>query len=97
MNYITGMVFANEEIITPLEYVLELSDQDKGQDIFNSTHKIIEKYGQMAASIEDLRILTPAELECFVDSVQKTPLTKEDIKKIFKNSLDFGKKIEAMA
>ena len=97
VNYITGLVFANEEIITPLEYVLELSDQDKGQDILNSTHKIIEKYGQMAASIEDLKILTPAELELFVDSVQKTPLTKEGIEKVFKDSFDFGKKIEAMA
>lgn len=97
LNYITGLILANEEILTSLEYMLELVDQDKSQDILNSTHKIAEKYGKMAASTEDLKILTPAELELFVDYVQKTPLTKKDIEKLFKDSLDFGKKIEAMA
>jgi len=96
VNYITGLIFANEEVITPLEYVLELSDQDRGQDIFNSTHKIAEKYGKMAAFLEDLKILTPEELELFVDDVQKTPLTKEFIAKAFKDSLEFGKQIEAL-
>lgn len=97
VNYITGLIFANEEIITPLEYVLELSDQDGGQDILNSTHKIAEKYGKMAACTEDLKILTPDELEFVVDHVQKTPLTKKLTAKAFKDSLDFGKQIEAMA
>lgn len=97
VNYITGLIFANEEIITSLEYVLELSDQDGGQDILSSTHKIAEKYGKMAASIEDLRILTPKELELFVDDVQKMPLTEEFTAKAFKDSLEFGKQIEALA
>ena len=96
VNYITGLIFANEEIITPLEYVLELSGQNRDEDILNSTHKIAEKYGKMAASIEDLKILTPEELELFVDDVQKMPLTKEFIEKAFKNSLEFGKQIEAL-
>lgn len=97
INCITGLVFANEEIMTSLEYVLELGVKDVNKDILDSTYEIATKYGQMAASIEDLRILTPQELELFVDSVQKTPLTKEFITETFRDSLDFGKEIESMA
>jgi CRISPR type I-D-associated protein Csc2 len=96
VNYITGLIFANEEVLTPLEYVLELEDKKGTEDILNSTYEIAAKYGQMAASTDDLKILTPTELELFVDAVQKTPLTEEFINDAFKDSLSFGREIEDM-
>lgn len=96
VNYITGLIFADEEVLTPLEYVLELEDKKGTEDILNSTYEIAVKYGQMAASTEDLKILTPTELELFVDVVQKTQLTEEFINGAFKDSLGFGRTIEDM-
>jgi CRISPR type I-D-associated protein Csc2 len=96
VNYITGMILANEEVITPLEYVLELSEIERNKDVHEATYKIAEKYGKMAACQEALKILTPEELEGFIDYVQKTPLTKEFVTKAFKDSLEFGKQIEAL-
>jgi len=96
VNYITGLIFANEEIITSLEYVLELSESNRDKDVLKSTYKIAEKYGEMAALPEALKILTTEDLENFVDYVQKMPLTKEFVTKAFKDSLDFGKQIEAL-
>ena len=76
--------------------MLELEDKKGTEDILNSTYEIAAKYGQMAASIDDLKILTPIELELFVDAVQKTPLTEEFINGAFKDSLSFGRTIEDM-
>jgi hypothetical protein len=96
VNYITGLIFADEEVVTSLEYVLELEDKKGTEDILTSTYEIAAKYGQMVASTEDLKILTPTELELFVDAVQKTPLTEEFINGAFKDSFGFGRTIEDM-
>lgn len=97
VNYITGLVCANEEILTSLEYVLELSESTEEKDILQRTHGIAQKYGKMAAFQDALKILSPNELEDFVDYVQALPITKELIEKAFRDSLDFGKQVEALA
>lgn len=96
VNYITGIILANEEVITPLEYALELCDSQEDNDVLRSTSRIAEKYGKMAACQEALKILMSEELEGFTDYVQKMPLTKEFVSKAFRDSLEFGKQIEAL-
>jgi CRISPR type I-D-associated protein Csc2 len=96
VNYITGLIFGNEEILTSLEYVLELSEPEADKDALQATYKIAQKYGKMATFQEALRILSPSELENFVDYVQRLQLSREFITKLFKDSLDFGKQIEAL-
>jgi len=97
VNYITGLILANEEVLTPLEYVLELSEPNVSRDFLQDTYRIAQKYGKMAAFQEALRILSPKELEDFIDYVQTLQLGKEFIKKAFEDALDFGKQIEALS
>lgn len=97
VNYITGLIVANEEVLTPLEYLLELSDGGIGQDILQRTYNIAQKYGEMATFQEDLRILSPQELESFVDYVQKFTPDKEFVERVFNNSIKFARKIEELA
>jgi CRISPR type I-D-associated protein Csc2 len=96
VNYVTGLILANEEVLTPLEYVLELSEPDVERDFIQATYKIAQKYGRMATFQEALRILSPYELESFIDYVQTLQLGKEFILKAFKDSLEFGKRIEEL-
>jgi len=96
VNYITGLIFANEEVLTPLEYVLELSEPNTDRDFIQATYDIAQKYGKMATFQEALRILSPQELENFVDHVQTLQLGKEFIAKAFNDSLNFGKQIEQL-
>lgn len=96
VNYITGLICGNEEVLTSLEYVLELSEPEADKDTLQTTYKIAQKYGKMATFQEALRILSPSELENFVDYVQGLQLTKEFTTKLFKDSLNFGKQIEAL-
>lgn len=97
VNYITGLIVANEEVLTSLEYVLELSEPDADKDILQATYKIAQKYGKMAALPEAIRILSPSELENIVDYIQEMALEKKFVAKAFKDSYEFGKQIEALA
>ncbi|MEM0287278.1 MAG: type I-D CRISPR-associated protein Cas7/Csc2 [Nitrososphaerota archaeon] len=97
VNYITGLIFANEEVLTPLEYVLELSEPNVDRDFIQATYNIAQKYGRMATFQEALRILSPQELENFVDYVQTLQPGKDLITKAFNDSLEFGKEIEKLA
>jgi CRISPR type I-D-associated protein Csc2 len=95
VNHITGLVFANEEILTPLEYVLELSEPNSGSDIINTTNKIAQKYGDMCTFPEALKVFSPKDLETFVDHMQSLELDKNFVNKMFNDSIKFGKQIEA--
>lgn len=96
-NYITGIIFANEEVLTPLEYVLELSESNSLSDGIGVTHEIAKKYGDMCTFPDTLRILSPSELETFVDHVQNFRLDDNFVKKLFNDSIKFGKQIENLA
>jgi len=96
VNYITGLIFADEEVLTSLEYVLELSEPRIDKDFIQATYNIAQKYGKMATFQEALRILSPQELENFVDYVQTLRIEKEFITEAFNDSLNFGKQIEEL-
>jgi CRISPR type I-D-associated protein Csc2 len=89
VNYITGLVVGNEEIITSLEYTLELS-AEKSADVHSATEKILQKYRSYAAFPEVLEVITGKQLEEFVDSVSAITIDKEFTQKIFEDSLNFA-------
>lgn len=96
INYITGLIFADEEILTSLEYVLELEVAEKSKSMIDQTYDISKKYAEMASLKESIKILTPSELELFIDSVQNLPLSKDFISSAFEDSLKFAKTVDDM-
>lgn len=96
VNYITGIIFAEEEILTSLEYVLELENADKNKSVIDQTYDIATKYADMASLKENLKILNASELELFIDSIQNLQLSKDFLKNAFADSLKFAKAVDDM-
>jgi CRISPR type I-D-associated protein Csc2 len=94
INYITGILFADEEVLTPLEYVLELENADKNKSIIDQTCDIIGKYVDMASLKDGIRVLSADELELFIDGVQNLSISKDFISDAFKDSFSFAKAVE---
>ncbi len=90
VNYIMGLVVGNEEIITSLEYTLELS-QRKSTDYLESTKQILDKYKGYTAFPDALQIVTGNDLENFVDQVSGLKIDVDFTKKIFIDSINFAK------
>jgi CRISPR type I-D-associated protein Csc2 len=93
VNYITGIVFANEEVLTPLEYLLELS-QNSLQNICETTYQIEKKYTDLAAFKDAIRLLTPQEVEEFTNYASSVQLTAEFVAKTFTDSLRFAGQVD---
>lgn len=94
VNYITGIVVGDEEIMTSLEYVLELASKNGG-DIIADTQSVIADYAKHASFPESVMILTPKELESFIDDIQKIKLEDSFVETAFRNSIDFANEVNA--
>ncbi|MHA1137770.1 MAG: type I-D CRISPR-associated protein Cas7/Csc2 [Candidatus Thorarchaeota archaeon] len=68
-NTILGIVAGYEEVITPLEYNLELA-ADFDEDLNKKTVEILEKYKDLSGSRSDVVVLTPDETQSLVGDVQ---------------------------
>jgi CRISPR type I-D-associated protein Csc2 len=74
-NVVLGISAGYEEMITSLEYSLELAalwDKDLGE----ATQEILEKYAQMCASKSNVVVLTADEVQALLNDVQNLPLDK---------------------
>jgi hypothetical protein len=89
-----GLVVGNEEIITSLEYTLELSDK-KSVDL-ETTKQILENYSKYAAFPDALQLVTGNELEKFVDHVSSLQIDKQFVEKVFRDSLNFAVHAESL-
>lgn len=92
-NEIIGIATGYEEIITPLEFSLELAN-DGLTDPVSSVYQMLQKYAKIAAFPGRTRILTIQELKQFLDEIRKFNVTKEFIKKLRDKSLRFAQQIE---
>ncbi len=72
-NTILGIVAGYEEVITPLEYSLELAADFEG-DLNKKTVEILEKYKTLSGSRSNIVILTPNETQSVVGDVQDLSL-----------------------
>lgn len=68
-NVVLGIVGGFEEIITSLEYSLELAS-DFENDLIESTQMILEKYANLSASRSDVVILTADEIKTMLEEVK---------------------------
>lgn len=97
VNYITGIVVGDEEVVTSMEYVLELSSQKyTGKNIFEQTCDIAEEYKKLAAFPANIKILSPKELEEFIDYVQQMELDMQFVRRVFSNSIEFAREVEKL-
>ncbi|NWF94510.1 MAG: type I-D CRISPR-associated protein Cas7/Csc2 [Candidatus Thorarchaeota archaeon] len=74
-NVVLGIVAGYEEVITSLEYCLELSAVwEKETDLESVTERVLRKYAQLSASRGNLVVLTADETKKLLAEVQDVPL-----------------------
>ncbi len=81
-NSIFGVVAGWEEIITPLEFTLELFDQRANLN-GNTVKAIAEKYQPLAGNPDKVKVFTPDEVDAIVKAVAETQLTKDFLQKAY--------------
>jgi len=93
VNTIVGVAGGFEEIITSLEYSLELASRDWSSDPVAATEQILKKYSGFASMPDQVKVLSKKELEELVKSVRKFKIDREFIEKLKKQALDFAKQV----
>jgi len=98
VNIITGIVGGFEEIITPLEYNLELSDLKSSDlsQVAEKTYTILEKYKEFAAFKDNIVILTPDELEQLIKEIQGFNISGI-VEEMYQQSFDLYAELEELA
>ncbi len=75
-NTILGIIAGHEEVITSLEYSLELATRFE-EDLHDVTEEILKKYKQISASRSDVVVLSVEEVKQLVSDVQDLSISKE--------------------
>ncbi|MHA1769313.1 MAG: type I-D CRISPR-associated protein Cas7/Csc2 [Candidatus Thorarchaeota archaeon] len=81
-NTILGIVAGLEEVITPLEYSLEMAAIFEG-DLEKTTHEILERYKDLCGSRANVAVLTVEETKALVEQVQDLPLDKSFVDSMY--------------
>jgi CRISPR-associated protein Csc2 len=89
-NSILGIVGGFEEIITSLEYSLELS-ADWESDLQKTTYDILKKYSDLSASKSDVVALNPDQVSKLIADTQALALDSSLIEPMFKQVNEFTK------
>jgi len=100
VNYIVGICAGLEEIITSLEFSLELVDRlpsGNQTSITEITAEIIKEYARNAAFRNYVVVLEPTEVEQLVEYVQNLAIDKTLIKKLYDDARSFSSKVETAA
>ncbi len=97
VNSIVGVAGGYEELITSLEYSLEMAARDWSGDPVAATHEILEKYKGYAALPDQARVLTGKQLDRLVKGVRDFKPTREFIEALRDNALQFAKAAENYA
>ena len=97
VNIIVGLAAGYEELLTPLEYNLELCKKDYKKDPVQATFEILEKYKKLAAFSDKTAILKPAEFRTFIEKTREFSISKELIQKLYNDAANFASQAEEMA
>jgi CRISPR-associated protein Csc2 len=97
VNIIVGLAAGYEELLTPLEYNLELCRRDYKKDPVQATFEILEKYKKLAAFNDKIAILKPSEFRTFIDKTREFSLSKDFIEKLYADADGFAVQAEQMA
>lgn len=95
VNHIVGLVGSHDEIITPLEFNLELSDQAEQSNFVERTIDVIKGYKEYSAFNKDVQYLDKAETEIFLSDVSELSYDKDFLERIYKQSLSISKELES--
>ena len=83
-NTVLGIVAAHEEIITSLEYSLELAHRFD-DDLYSTTEEILKKYKDLSASRSDVVVLSASEVKRLVNDVQDISVDKALVDAMWKD------------
>jgi CRISPR type I-D-associated protein Csc2 len=97
VNLVVGISAGYEELMTPLEYNLELSDNNFKENPMKSTYEIAEKYRQYVAFPDKIVVLKPEEVRTLLEGVQKQAFSKEFIDSLYKNAEEFANQVANFA
>jgi len=90
-NTFFGVVAAWEELITPLEFTLELYDQREQLDADAMRSVLEQKYKVLAGNPERIRVLPTAEVDAVVQECAQTPLDKTFLDKAYNDIAEYRK------
>jgi CRISPR-associated protein Csc2 len=82
-NTFFGVVAGWEELITALEFTLELYDRKDGLQADAMKEVLEQKYKALAGNPERIKILTPAEVDAVVKECAETPLDRGFLDKAY--------------
>ena len=94
VNEVVGLVAGYEEIITSLEFMLELAEHDG--DI-NRTGEILEKYRRMSAFPDRTVVLGAGEVSDLMNSVRRFNPTREFIEALGEKAKKFHEEVSEVA
>lgn len=90
-NVVLGIVAGYEEIITSLEYSLELTAVWGEPDLEAETEKILKKYAKLSASRGNLVVMNTYEVKQLISEVQDMPIDKDLVDLMEKQAKAFVK------
>lgn len=90
-NSVFGIVAGWEEIITPLELTLELSDRQANGLTAEVIAELLENYKAGAAHRNKVQVLSVVEVEALVEAIGNFDLDKEFIEAIYQESEAYRK------
>lgn len=92
-NVVLGLVAGLEEVITSLEYSLELAESwDETADLESRTEQILRKYAEISASRGNLVVLTADEANKLLGAVRELELDQSLVSSMQKQADAFVKK-----
>jgi len=97
VNHILGIAAGYEELITSLEFNLELSSVDLKDDLLQKTNEILQKYAKYAAFRDKALVLSKRQMESILEDVRELPFNKAFISEIYTQSKGFKERIETKA
>lgn len=98
VNIIAGIAGGFEEVITSLEYNLELADRANWQDDpLGATEGILRKYKDLASMPDQVKILSKKQVEELVKAVREFTPDAEFIRQLGKHAKEFAQKAENAA
>ncbi len=90
-NTFFGVVAGWEELITPLEFTLELYDQRERLDADAMRSVLEQKYKALAGNPERIRVLPATEVDAIVQECARTPVDKTFLDKAYNDIAEYRK------
>jgi hypothetical protein len=94
-NAVLGIVAGYEEVITSLEYSLELAAVWEEANLGAETERILRKYTDLSASRGNLVVMNTDEVNQLISHIQDMDIDKDLVEFMDKQAKDFVKKAKS--